>query len=103
MAKTHEPGVSLGIGVVARICVGAPLDGDPRASWVMVEEGGDGAQKIKLQRVAYDISLIHGLIDQKPDYPDFKLPGHHEAYKKWLSTGIHWREQVNAEENFKKY
>jgi len=41
--------------------------------------------------VEYDIHLIHDLIDQTPDYYDFKDPDFKEAYKNWLSTGVHWK------------
>jgi hypothetical protein len=70
---------------------GATLDGDPRASWVKVEQRpGDGLE-INIQRVDYDIALIHQLIDQTPDYYGFQVPGYREAYKKWFSTGTHWK------------
>jgi hypothetical protein len=41
--------------------------------------------------VDYDVALIHQLIDDTPDYPDFQTPGFRDAYKKWLATGILWR------------
>ena len=71
--------------------VGAPLDSDPRAAWVMLEEVPGKQPEITIRRVEYDISAIHQRIAETPDYPDFKLPGHQAAYKKWLATGIHWR------------
>lgn len=66
--------------------VGAPLDGEPRAAWVMVDESGS----VAIQRVEYDVAQTHRLIDQT-DYPDFQRPGYRAAYKKWFSTGVHWR------------
>ncbi len=86
-----------------RICnvgsVGAPLDGDPRAAWVMVEEWPAKEQTIEqtitIRRVDYDIARIHQLIDQTPDYTDFRTPGTQEAYKKWLSSGVHWRAHLS--------
>lgn len=68
--------------------VGAPLDGDPRPAWVMLE----GQAAISICRAAYDVSLAHRLVDASPDYPDFSgKPGMSEAYKAWYATGIHWR------------
>jgi predicted phosphodiesterase len=92
-AHTHIPFCQeFGDRLVCNVgSVGAPLDGDARGSWIMVEEVSDREQKIKIQRVEYDISLIHQIIDQTLDYPDHKIPAYREAYKKWLSTGIHWR------------
>jgi predicted phosphodiesterase len=78
-----------------RICnvgsVGAPLDGDPRAAWVMMVEKPGGDQKVSIRRVAYDIEKVLRLIDETPDYPDFKTPDIQAAYKKWILTGIHWK------------
>lgn len=76
--------------------VGAPLDGDPRASWVMVEEAPEGEPVITIRRVDYDIARMCELVDYTPDYHNFKMPGFREAYKKWLSTGIHWRVHLSA-------
>jgi predicted phosphodiesterase len=70
---------------------GATLDGDPRASWVKVEQLPGNDLIISIRRVDYDIALIHQLIDQTPDYYGFQVPGYTEAYKKWFSTGIHWK------------
>lgn len=71
--------------------VGAPLDGDPRAAWVLLEGSPDEEQTLSIRRVEYDIPATLRLIDATPDYPDLKIPGYHEAYKKWIQTGIHWR------------
>jgi predicted phosphodiesterase len=69
---------------------GASLDGDPRASWVLVT-GSLGAQpEITIRRVAYDVGQFHRLIDQTP-YHGFQVPGYREAYKKWFATGVHWK------------
>jgi predicted phosphodiesterase len=73
---------------------GAPLDGDPRPSWVLVNESSARDLDITIRRVDYDITLIHHLIEQTPDYYDFKDPDFKEAYKKWLSTGIHWKAHI---------
>jgi predicted phosphodiesterase len=86
---THVPFArALGERVVCNLgSAGAPLDGDPRPSWVLLD--GDSAPSIR--RVEYDIALIHQLIDATPDYPDFKMPGFQQAYKTWFATGIHWK------------
>jgi hypothetical protein len=74
---------------------GASLDGDPRAAWVLVEDYPGKGQTITIQRVDYDIARIHTLIDQTADYPDFSWPGYQDAYKKWMSSGIHWRAHLS--------
>lgn len=85
-SRQHEDKLVCNLG-----SAGATLDGNPRASWVKVEQiPGDGVE-IEIRRVDYDIALIHQLIDKTPDYYDFKVPGYTEAYKKWFSTGIHWK------------
>jgi diadenosine tetraphosphatase ApaH/serine/threonine PP2A family protein phosphatase len=71
---------------------GAPLDGDPRPSWVLLENTPAVSPVISIRRVTYDVGLIHRLIDDTPDYPNIQVfPGYREAYKMWFSTGIHWR------------
>jgi predicted phosphodiesterase len=71
--------------------VGAPLDGDPRGGWVLVEDALDGGMKISIQRVEYDVARIHQLIDETHGYPRLRDPDFKNAYKKWFSTGIHWK------------
>lgn len=68
--------------------VGMPLDGDPRPSWVMLEETPDGVNAVIIRRVTYDMEQILSLIDHTPDYPDFDQPGARQAYKMTLQTGI---------------
>lgn len=63
--------------------VGTPLDGDPRPSWAMVEEG-----RPVIRRVAYDIQQTLEMIDASPD---FERPGVHAAYKMMIKTGWHWK------------
>ena len=70
---------------------GATLNGDPRASWVEVEQMPGDRSEVNIRRVDYDVTLIHHRIDQTPDYYDFKVPGYKEAYKMWFSTGVHWK------------
>ena len=70
--------------------VGLPTDGDPRAAWVLVKDRPGEGLAVSIRRVDYDIARMHRLIDQTPDYPDFKQPGFHEGYKRMLSTGVHW-------------
>jgi predicted phosphodiesterase len=90
---THSPFIRIFESKV--ICnvgsVGASLDGDPRAAWVLVEEMPKGNQTITICRVEYDVSRTHQMIDLTLDYPDFKVPGVQGAYKKWLASGIHWK------------
>jgi predicted phosphodiesterase len=78
-----------------RICnvgsVGMPLDGDPRAGWVLVEDFPSGERRITLQRLAYDIDASLALVDATPDYPTFAQLGVQQAYRKMLMTGNHWK------------
>ncbi len=74
---------------------GAPLDGDGRPAWVLVTESVEGKLDIAIRRVEYDVTLIHDLIDQTPDYYDFKDVDFKDAYKKWLATGIHWKAHIS--------
>ncbi len=77
---------------VGSVC--APVDGDPRSSWVMLTDESGGNQVISMRRVAYEVPLIHRLIDQTPDYPDFNNQGFREAYKQWFLTGVHWKAHI---------
>ena len=96
---THNPFLrEIGGKLICNVgSVGIPCDGNPQAAWVMLEEKPDGKPVIKIQRVDYDIARIHLLIDDTPDYPYFQLPGIKGAYKKWFSTGIHWRAHLSSE------
>lgn len=69
--------------------VGAPLDGDPRAVWVLVDEPAGREAEITIQRVVYDLAAFHALVDATGDYPDFQRPGAQERYKLRRSTGGH--------------
>ena len=69
--------------------VGLPLDGDPRPAWVLAEDLPGSNLTITIRRVEYDITRIHHLVDDTPDYPSFLVPGEKESYKKWLETGFH--------------
>lgn len=75
---------------------GAPLDGDPRPAWVLLEEDHDGTSTLSIRRVAYDLPAILRLLDCTPEYPDFVIPGYREAYKKWMQTGVHWRAHLGS-------
>jgi hypothetical protein len=68
-----------------------PLDGDPRASWVLVTEEAARRRHITIRRVAYAIEETLGQVDRVADYPGFESPGRRDAYKQMLRTGIHWR------------
>ena len=69
--------------------VGLPLDGDPRPAWVLAEDLPGGELNVTIRRVEYDLSRIHQLVDDTPDYPSFMAPDQKKAYKKWLETGVH--------------
>jgi predicted phosphodiesterase len=71
--------------------VGLPLDSDPRAAWVLVEQSPGEAPVVTIRRVEYEIGEILEMVDSNVDYPDFDQPGMQRAYKKMLQTGIHWR------------
>lgn len=96
---THVPFQrSMGARIICNVgSVGAPLDGDPRPAWVLLEDDLEGTQTLSIRRVTYDISAVWQLLDQTPEYPDFAIPGYREAYKKWIQTGIHWRTHLRSE------
>ena len=71
--------------------MGFTLDGDPRPSWVLVEELPRGESTVTIHRFDYDIDLILETVDATPEYPGYVHPGRKEAYKRMLKTGIHWR------------
>ena len=75
---------------------GFTLDGDPRPSWLLVEESPDGTRHHGIRRVAYDIEQTVALVDARPDYADFLVPNRREAYKMMLRTGIHWRAHLHS-------
>ncbi len=95
---THRPFIwEIGGTIICNVgSVGSPRDGDPRAAWVLLEGEPDEKPVITIQRVAYDIARIHRLIDENPDYPSYEIPGFKEAYKKWFSTGILWKEHLSS-------
>lgn len=71
--------------------VGASLNGDWRASWVLLETGLRGVDSLSIHHVEYDLTKIYQLVDENPDYPSFlERPGTVQAFKKWYSTGYHW-------------
>lgn len=76
---------------------GMPLDGDYRASWVLMESAASGKETITIRRVDYDVSLTHALIDNTPDYPNFNIPGFREAYKQGIASGHYWRAHMPKE------
>ncbi len=76
---------------------GLPLDGDPRPSWVLLEENEMEGFSITIYRVSYDIGESLALIEQTPDYPDFSRTGMREAYIKMLQTGVHWSVHLQQE------
>lgn len=72
--------------------VGAPLDGDWRPSWVLMEADTEGKEHLSIHRVEYDLTLIHRLCYKNPDFPQFlEQEGIMEAYMRQYTTGIHWR------------
>ena len=93
IGHTHVPFIAWhGSRLICNVgSVGLPLDGDPRAAWVLVEQSPHNPPVIEIRRVQYDIDDILRLIDRNADSPDFDQPGMQQAYKKMLQTGIHWR------------
>jgi len=86
---THKPFYKkLGTKLICNVgSVGLPLDGDPRPSWVMLENEPGKESFVTIQRVAYDIEQMLHIVDEALDYPDFKIPINREAYKKTVATG----------------
>lgn len=68
--------------------VGLPLDGDTRATWVLVEDSLNGTYKISIKRVEYELCEILDLVDRTSNYPGFNKSGSIKAYKDMLLTGI---------------
>jgi predicted phosphodiesterase len=97
IGHTHVPFIAWhGSRLVCNVgSVGAPLDGDPRAAWVMVEQSPGNRPVVSIRRVEYKIGEILEMIDTNPDYPDFGHPGMLHAYKRMLQTGIHWHVHLN--------
>ncbi len=87
IGHTHEPFIKRVDGKV--ICnagsAGFTLDGDPRLSWVLIEE-----DHLAIRRVEYDIQKALALVDEA-GYPIGQNQARREAYKKMLLTGWHWR------------
>jgi hypothetical protein len=77
--------------------VGLPLDGDPRAAWVLVEQTPGEPPAVSIRRVEYEIPAILQIVDSNSDAPDFERPGMQQAYKKMLQTGLHWRVHLHEE------
>ena len=90
---THMPFIQqAGAKLICNVgSVGMPLDGDPRSSWVMVEAEPGEESLVTIHRVSYEVDQMFNMVDDSPDYPDFKLPADREAYKKTLATGRFWR------------
>ena len=75
---------------------GAPLDGDWRPAWVLLEEDDAGKAQLTIHRVEYDLPRIVQLVDENPDYSDFdNHPGKMDAFKAWYATGIHWKAHLH--------
>lgn len=90
-AHTHLPFIKQdGNQIICNVgSVGLPLDGDPRASWVLLD-GTTSPSQIIIRRVEYDLSAFLASVDQTPDYPDFDRPNFIHAYKKMFETATHW-------------
>ena len=93
IGHTHVPFVAWhGSRLLCNVgSVGLPLDGDPRAAWVLVEQSPGELPVVTIRRVEYEIGDILKIVDTNSNYPDFDQPGMQRAYKKMLQTGIHWR------------
>ncbi len=90
---SHAPFIrKIGTSLICNVgSVGFTLDGDPRPSWVLLEEKPDGEPEVSIRRVDYDMDQILRLVDATPEYPGFERPGLQQAYRKMLETGLHWR------------
>ena len=98
---THRPFChKIGTKVICNVgSAGAPVDGDPRASWVLVTKEASGHQRLSIRRVTYDVSLQLQRIDHTPDYKDFHQPEIRDAYKQWFITGLHWKMHLSGNES----
>jgi len=59
-AHTHVPmdRVVDGVRVINTGSVGLPFDGDPRASYVVIDQRSSGDYKVEFRRVAYDVDAV---------------------------------------------
>lgn len=90
---THTPFCrQVGQRIICNVgSVGLPLDGDPRAGWVLARPMREGEWDLTIRRVSYAIDQIVRLIEASPDYPDFANPLRRRAYTEMVTSGIHWR------------
>jgi hypothetical protein len=72
---------------------GFTLDGDPRPSWVLLEQI-DHQSIMTIRRVEYDIDEILAMIDATPDHPGFEDDNFKHAYKMMYKTGRHWKAHI---------
>jgi putative phosphoesterase len=59
-----------GVHFVNTGSVGKPKDGDPRAGWVKLTVGDDGAVVSELYRIAYDVAAMAAAIRATPELSD---------------------------------
>ena len=92
VGHTHEPFMRwFGPRMICNVgSAGMPLDGDPRPSWALWQDG-----QAAIRRVDYPFAEVLALASATPDFPMFAPPGQRAAYLKWLQTGTHWREHLN--------
>ena len=69
--------------------VGLPLDGNPRAAWVLLDKAAEN-EEIKIKRVEYDIDkTVNHLYATDAPFECSK-----KDYEKMLRTGFYWKESV---------
>lgn len=74
---------------------GAPLDGDWRPAWVLLDVDVSGEEHLTIHRVEYNLARINQLFDERLDYPDLEdPPGKREAFKQWYATGLFWKVHI---------
>ncbi len=94
IGHTHEPSIQrFGEKIIINPgSAGLPLDGDPRVSWVLMEQDGNSWQP-SIRRVEYNLeAAVHRL--KELDFRNSFGETHQDAYIKMLQTGIHWRAHV---------
>lgn len=75
--------------------VGLPLDGDPRAAWVLWKPDAPGEEAVSIRRVGYNVCQAQQMIAATPTYLAGDRPGMRAAHQKMLETGIHWRAHLD--------
>ena len=51
--------------------VGQPRDGDRRASYAILEDGGPQGRRVRFRRIEYDVKRTRDRFKQHPELPEY--------------------------------